>query len=253
MEILDTNERDFTEKLVRIFEENGFGAYVDRRTAHLFYRLRCELLSFNAHTNITAITDDDGILLKHFLDSVTAAPYLPPGETILDVGTGGGFPALPLAIVRPDLSVTAMDSTAKKLAFSEKMREILALPALTTLCARAEEASHTALREQFGAVCARAVAALPVLAEWCLPYVRQGGLFLAMKSKGASEEKAAAGRAVRLLGGTFEAEHHLLLRGLPSAEGVCDEQERVLLMIRKTAATPREYPRENRKIKKAPL
>ena len=253
MEHQNTTERDFTEKLTRIFEDNGFGRYVTAQTAHLFYLLKNELLAFNAHTNLTAITDDDGILLKHFLDSVTAAPLLPMGAAVLDVGTGGGFPALPLAIVRPDLSVTAMDSTAKKLAFSEKMREVLGLSGIVTLCARAEEAAHGPMREQFDAVTARAVAALPVLAEWCVPFVRPGGIFIAMKSKGAEEEKAAAARAVKLLGGAFEGETQLSLRGLPAADGTREEQERVLLLIRKTGKTPREYPRENRKIKKSPL
>ena len=253
MEHQDINERDFTEKLVRVFGENGFGDHITDRTAHLFFLLQGELRAFNAHTNVTAITDDGGILLKHFLDSVTVAPLIPEGCSVLDVGTGGGFPALPLAIVRPDLSVTAMDSTAKKLAFPERMREVLGLSGLSTLCARAEETAHGQLREGFGAVTARAVAALPVLSDWCLPVVRQGGVCIAMKAKGAEEEKAAAARAVKLLGGSFEEERRLLLRGLPAEDGTSDEQERVLLLIRKTGKTPREYPRENRKIRKSPL
>ena len=142
------------------------------------------LVEQNKTMNLTAITDPDGIAVKHFADSISvlSAADIPQGARILDVGTGAGFPGIPLLIMRPDIDLTMIDSTAKKLKYVENTVNELGLIA-TTLHTRAEEASQSKeYREKFDFVCSRAVAALNVLCEYCLPFVKVGGVFLAMKA-----------------------------------------------------------------------
>ena len=162
------------------------------------------LVQWNERMNLTAITDPEGILRKHFVDSLTALPHLPAGPCrLIDVGTGAGFPGVPLAVVRGDLQLTLLDSLNKRLVFLRELCAALELP-VTLIHARAEEGGRQpALREQFDVATARAVAALPVLAEYCLPFVKQGGRFIAMKGpEGEAEAAAAAKAAARLVTGT---------------------------------------------------
>lgn len=220
--------------------------------ADTFERLAVLLRQTNEKYNLTAITDDAGIAYRHFADCLLAAHLFPHGAKVLDVGCGGGFPTLPLAIVRPDLTVTAMDSTAKKLGFIREAAEALGLNNVTTLCARAEEAAHTPVRESFDAVCARAVARLNILAEWCVPFVKTDGIFLALKGKDGLAELAEASHAFEVLHCTAEGEEYQLLA--PESEGREPiPQSRCVITARKTAPTPAEYPRNGGKIKKKPL
>ena len=212
----------------------------------LFDRYAELLVEWNEKMNLTAITDPEGIVIKHFLDSLSllCCVQIPRGALLVDVGTGAGFPAVPLQIARPDLKITLLDSLNKRLLFLQEVAAQLHLP-MKTVHARAEEGGRNAqLREKFDVATARAVAALPALSEYCLPFVKKGGLFVAMKGPGGAAELAEAEKALRLLGGHAEATHERTLQ---------DGSARTLIVIRKAAHTPPQYPRAGTKIAKSPL
>ena len=208
------------------------------------------LVEWNEKMNLTAITDPAGIVLKHFVDSLTALPLLPKTAfSLIDVGTGAGFPGLPLAILREDMQLTLLDSLNKRLLFLEEVCRAVGVSA-TRIHARAEEGGRNpALRDRFDVATARAVAGLPVLCELCLPFVKAGGHFLALKGPDAPREQEEATRAVKLLGGRFETDHTILLPN-PAEEG--GTSERHILVVKKLSDTPQKYPRPNAK-KAAPL
>ena len=211
-----------------------------------FEKLSDLLVEQNKTMNLTAITDPDGIAVKHFADSISVltAAEMPQGTKVLDVGTGAGFPGIPLLIMRPDLDLTMIDSTAKKLKYVENTVNELGLTA-TTLHTRAEEAGQSKeYREKFDFVCSRAVAALNVLCEYCLPFVKQNGLFIAMKGAKAQEEIDGAKSAIKLLGGKIIAEKSFSLS---------DGGERTLVVIKKISQIPPKYPRPSAQIAKKPL
>ena len=211
------------------------------------------LVEWNQKMNLTAITDPLGVTVKHFADSLAALPLLPEkqGISLIDVGTGAGFPGIPLAIVRPDIKLTLLDSLNKRLVFLETVCNELGIP-VRRIHARAEEGGRKPeLREQFDVATARAVAALPVLLEYCLPFVKCGGRFLALKGPDSDEEYRAAGKALAKLGGETAALHKLLLPTQPR-EGL-EQQERRIFVFRKAQHTPHSYPRASAKIAKEPL
>ena len=230
------------------FEENGIGAYLDDRTEGAFEALCGIMQRKNAEMNITAITDDDGISRKHFCDCVFLAELLPEKGKMADIGCGGGFPCLPTAIVRPNISITAIDSTAKKVNYVAETAKALGLPNLTACAMRAEDgAQDKKYREAYDVVTARAVASLAVLSELCLPYAKVGGRFFAMKGRGASEELSEAERGIKLLGGEVKKIHEFSLH----TDG--EVQTRYIIEIEKGSPTPAQYPRPYAKIKKKPL
>ncbi len=210
------------------------------------------LVEWNEKMNLTAITDPVGIAVKHFADSLTAAPLLPTGGfSLIDVGTGAGFPGVPLALVREDCRLTLLDSLNKRLVFLQAVCEALGLP-VTLVHARAEEGGRQPhLREAFDVATARAVAALPTLCEYCLPFVKVGGVFLALKGPDGDREQEAAGKAVATLGGKFVDARTLTLPATPEA-GI-EPMTRRLVQIRKITPTPSTYPRQSAKIAKQPL
>ncbi len=211
-----------------------------------FEKLAFLLVEQNKTMNLTAITDPDGIAIKHFADSISAlsAADFPQGAKVLDVGTGAGFPSIPLLIARPDLDMTMIDSTAKKLKYVASTVESLGLTA-EVLHTRAEEAGQNKeYREKFDIVCSRAVAALNVLCEYCLPFVKVGGVFLAMKGAKAQEEIADAKSAIKTLGGKIVAEKSFTLS---------DGGERTIVVIKKISQVPPKYPRVSAQIAKKPL
>lgn len=204
------------------------------------------LLEWNEKINLTAITDPDEVLEKHFLDSLTLLSHceIKQGARLIDVGTGAGFPGIPLKIMRPDLELTLLDGLNKRLVFLGEVCSALGLEA-ERVHKRAEEAGlDPKMRESFDIVTARAVAPLNVLAEYCLPLVKMKGYFLAMKGPGAKEEVNQAEKALGILGGT---EVKLLSLSLPTAG------ERNIVSVRKKAFTPKGYPRHGGTITKHPL
>lgn len=239
-------QSEFTAELFRVFARNGLDAYLDEERAEKLYLLTEHLLEQNARFNLTAVTEPRAVILRHLADSVCVAPLLPAGR-VIDVGCGAGFPSLPLAICRPDLHVTALDSTKKRTDYVADCAARLSLSNLTVLCARAEEAARTDLRESFDAATARGVAELRVLAELCLPFVRVGGRFLAMKGKSAEEEAAAARTAIGTLGAASEGVQAI---SLSNGEETLTHPA---LLFRKEKSTPQAYPRPFSRIRSKPL
>ena len=199
----------------------------------------------NKVMNLTAVTSPDGMAVKHFADSLS---LLTCGEwkeniSFLDVGTGAGFPSIPLLIMRRDIKGVLLDAQQKRLNFLNDVIRELNLNAIT-LHARAEEAAKDKkYRENFDIVTARAVAAMPPLSEYCLPFVKVGGKFLAMKGPAAAEEADNAKNAVKILGGKVEEIKEFKL----------DEETRNIIVVSKTGKTPPQYPRLQAKISKSPL
>ena len=204
-----------------------------------YARLLCE---WNQRINLTAIVEPEDIENKHFFDSISLAFHpLLRGE-VLDVGSGAGFPGMVLKIVRPELAVTLMEPTGKRVFFQQALAETLGLT-LDLVKERAEEAARKRWRESYDIATARAVAALPVLCEYCLPLVKPGGFFIAMKGD-ARQELADAENALQKLGGVHRATREYTL-----PEG----SARSLLVFEKVAPTPPQYPRNGGKIAKSPL
>ena len=232
------------------FVENGLERFANEPHARRFHALCEHMLTVNQSMNLTAIREEKGVILRHFADSLTIEPYIPEGARIIDVGCGAGFPCLPLAICRPDLAITALDSTAKRITYVQDTAARLGCTNLTAIAARAEEQGKGPLRERFDVCTARAVAALPVLAELCLPLVRAGGIFLAMKATRGDEELESARTAIGQLGGKVEHVHRITLRS-PFEEQESDT--RIIIAVRKERPTPAEYPRAFARIQKKPL
>lgn len=199
----------------------------------------------NKVMNLTAITDPDEAARLHFLDSAALLALADlRGKSVVDVGTGAGFPGLPLKILEPSIRLTLLDAQRKRVDFLREVCEALDLEDVECVHDRAEEFAQ-ARREGFDIAVSRAVAALPVLAELCLPLVRVGGKFLAMKSVDTGEELNAAGRAVQLLRGRLEKPLDYVISGT--------EIPRRLVILTKIGETPKKYPRTFAKIKKNPL
>ncbi len=205
------------------------------------------LLEYNEKVNLTAITDEDEVAVKHFVDCLTAvkAIELRDGERLIDVGTGAGFPAVPLLILKPTLHVTLLDSLQKRLTFLEQLLQKLGLKARLTH-GRAEDTARVAgEREHYDLVVSRAVAQLSILAELCLPFAKVGGEFLAMKGPAVGEELRTGKRAIETLGGKVERVVELRLP--------LSEEQRSLVVMKKVRATPPAYPRRAGLPKKTPL
>jgi 16S rRNA (guanine(527)-N(7))-methyltransferase RsmG len=239
----------FKEKFHTILAINFLEKFDTNELAEKFFRLTIHLLEVNEHMNLTAITDPDGVILKHYVDSLTASAYIPEGVKFIDVGCGAGFPSLPLAIARPDITITALDSTAKRINFISETAEILKLSNISAISARAEDlAKSPQYRERFDISCARAVARLNVLCELCLPYVKKGGCFLAMKAN-ADDELSEAGNAIYKLGGRIISVN----RSIISSGDIGESNPRTIIKIQKISSTPNIYPRNNSQISKKPL
>ncbi len=213
------------------------------------YELTEIMLEVNRHMNLTTITEYPQIILKHYLDSLTASAFIPENANIIDVGCGAGFPSLPLAICREDIRITSLDSTAKRITYLQNTADKLGLSNLCAITARAEAWGNDPLhRESYDMAIARAVADLPVLCELCLPLVKTNGTFLAMKAAKGKEEFARAANAIKKCGGTEERIIHADL----TADGEVFEK-RCLILIKKVAKTPKNYPRNFAQISKKPL
>ena len=230
-----------------IFELNSLPC--TEKQAEMLFLLTERMLEVNKSLNLTAIKEENAIILKHYVDSATISKYIPENSNLIDVGCGAGFPTLPLAIFRPDLSILALDGTAKRINYVSETAKMLGLSGVTAIAARAEElANDPAYRESFDFATARAVAGMPVLCELCLPFVRVGGCMIAMKAQQADEELAAAMNCIDLCGGALK---DAVSFDLLSKNHECDSRK--LIFIEKKKKTPHLYPRHYSKISKKPL
>ena len=195
------------------------------------------LLGWNEKINLTAITDEQGVIVKHFTDSLTCMKYINDNSKILDVGTGAGFPGIPLKIMKENLDVTLLDSLNKRIIYLNDVIDKLNLTKINAIHGRAEElGKNKGHREKYDFVTARAVANLRVLSEYCLPFVKINGCFLAMKGSNVEEEITEATETIEKLGGKVENIEKIVL--------VSDEEiVHHIVQIRKVKNTPKEFPR----------
>ena len=205
------------------------------------------LIEWNEKINLTAITEPEDVLIKHFYDCILFFKNVevPQGAKIIDVGTGAGFPGLVLKIVRPDLKVTLLDSLNKRINFLKDVIEKCGLSDIEAIHSRAEEGGkNQKYREQYDIACARAVAAMPTLLEYCTPFVKPNGLFVAMKGPSAVDEVAASSNAINLL---KMAKPQIICETLPNND------PRSFVISKKISQTPPKYPRNSGNISKQPL
>ncbi len=235
---------EFKEKLYK--EVKSIEIELDDTALDRFFTYYQMLIDYNTRMNLTAITEENEVIVKHFCDSLCLLTKndIKQGAKVIDVGTGAGFPGIPLLIARPDIKLTLLDGLNKRLVFLSDVLKEIGLEA-EIVHSRAEEgAQDKKFREKFDVATSRAVARLNVLSEYCLPYVKKGGVFIAMKGPAAGEEIEGAQNALKILGGDITAIEEYTLS---------DESSRTLITVKKTSSTPLKYPRHNSKIKKQPL
>lgn len=239
---------DYKPLIKDIFAKNGMDGLLTAPALQKLSDLIDRTVSVNESVNLTAITNGEEVALKHIADSATIIKHIPQNARLLDVGTGGGFPALPVAILRPDVSVYALDSTLKKLKTIDETASLLEIPNLKTVNGRAEELGRSVnYRERFDVVTARAVSALNILTELCIPFVKVGGTFISMKGSSAAEEITLARSGIIQLGGSaFNDEAFELSYG-----GI--QLQRHIVISKKLKPTPPQFPRIYSRISKKPL
>ncbi len=228
MEILEFNNS-------LIEKANCIGIEISQENAKQFYKYMKLLLEWNEKMNLTAITDPEEIILKHFVDSLTIMPYLSNANTILDVGTGAGFPGLPLKILEDNKEFTLLDSLNKRITFLQNVISELELKNVQAIHGRAEE-YISQKRESYDIVTSRAVAKLNVLIEYMLPFVKVGGRCICMKSFEIEGELKEAKKAIEILGGKIEKVDEITL---PTTD-----IKRKIVIIKKIKNTPNKYPRK---------
>lgn len=235
------NEQQFKDTL------SEKGIFLTEQQLEQFRIYHKELVEWNEKMNLTAITEQSAVYLKHFYDSITAAFYLDFTKPmkICDVGAGAGFPSIPLKICFPHIEITIVDSLNKRIQFLEHLSKELKLTEVQFIHSRAEDFGQSIHREKYDIVTARAVARLSVLAELCVPLVKKGGVFAAMKAASAADELEDAEKALQKLGVKLEAVHSFLLP--------IEESERYIQVFKKFKDTPKKYPRKAGIPNKSPI
>lgn len=258
---LNKNNNELAEEFLKFSRE--IGITLNKDDINKFFSYMCLLKEWNEKMNLTAIVDDNEIILKHFVDSLTVMPYIhqyvlevnmkkqKQKVSIADIGTGAGFPGIPISICQKhiqvaELEVTLVDSLEKRVNFLNEVIKQLQLNNIEAVHSRAEDMGlNPQYREKFDIAVARAVAALPVLLEYCLPFVKTGGIFIAMKGSNAEGEVAQSAKALDILGGKIEK---IAQKILPSTD-----MKRNIIIIRKLRHCPTKYPRKAGKPSKQPL
>lgn len=234
----------FNEKLLE--KLNKIQLNVNDEELNKFWVYMTNLLEWNEKINLTAITDEDDIILKHFIDSLTILEYIPEKSNVIDVGTGAGFPGIPLKIVREDINMTLMDSLNKRITFLNEIINKLGLKKINAIHSRAEElAKIPEHREKYDIAVSRAVANLSTLSEYMIPFVKVGGKCICMKGSNIEEELKTAKNAIKELGGEIEK---VINFKLPDSDN-----ERNIIIIKKVRNTKNKYPRKAGMPSKEPL
>ena len=227
----------------QLFKKEVLDIYAPEKTelTDKFFKYYEHLVETNRKFNLTAITEMSDVITKHFADSLLPlqADIIPQNAHCADVGTGAGFPGVPLAMIRPDIKMTLIDSLKKRLTFLDEVAEIAGIGNCETVHSRAEDHAKSGNREKYDIVFSRAVSRLATLTELCLPLVKVGGKMIALKSRSAEEELAEAQKVIELLGG--------------KAEPIYGTEERNLVIITKVAPTPPIYPRKAGTPEKFPI
>ena len=211
-----------------------------------YYKYMDMLIEWNNKINLTAITEPNEVITKHFIDSITINKYIDKNKKVIDVGTGAGFPGVPISIIRNDLDIVLVDSLNKRINFLENLKNVLELNNIAAIHARVEEfAKNKQYREKFDYATSRAVAPLNVLLEYLLPFVKVGGCCICMKGANVEEEQKDASKALEILGGKIENVEEFCL---PETD-----MKRNIVIVRKVKNTPNKYPRKPGTPSKEPL
>lgn len=236
--------KDFSKKMNK--KLSYFNIDINNEQIKRFYNYMQLLIEWNEKMNLTAILDPDEIILKHFIDSITINKFISDNSTIIDIGTGAGFPGIPIKIINENTSVTLLDSLNKRIVFLKEVIKSLELENITALHGRAEEYGiEKEFRQKYDYVTSRAVAPLNFLLEYMLPFLKIGGKCICMKGSNIEEEVLQAKNALAELGGVIE---QTVKMTLPESD-----IERNIIIIKKTNNTPAKYPRKAGMPKKFPL
>lgn len=245
MRKVKTMNREYEQLLYEGAKE--LGVCLDEKQVRMMHTYAKLIIEWNRRFNLTAIKDMGDIVIKHLLDSLSIVPFIPrDASNFIDIGAGAGLPGIPVKLVRPHLEVFLVDSVGKKVSFMEEAIKQLELERTTAVKGRAEELGRIEkYREAFDVCAARAVASMNVLLEYTLPFVRVGGVFIAMKGKNIEEEMSQSKKALDVLGGKLEQVEHLTL---PSTD-----IKRNIILIKKFRHVSPKYPRNTGKPLKQPL
>ncbi len=210
-----------------------------------FFKFKDLLIEWNKVMNLTSITDEKEIIVKHFIDSLTIEKYIPKNSKVIDIGSGAGFPGIPLKIVREDISITLLDSLNKRVNFLNNVIKECKIKSAEAIHGRAEDLGQAiAYREKYDIVTARAVANLSTLSELCIPFIKVGGVFVCMKAE-ADEEIEEADKAIKVLGAKLKSKDKIKLAPI--------EANRTIIVYEKEKSTPKQYPRKAGTPAKSPI